>query len=43
MYHHNIQMKHERNYLIKITNLLKNLMKQDMDKIKIMDAFCYVM
>ena len=33
---------YEVNYLIKIINLLKTLIKQNMDKIKIMDAFCYV-
>ena len=32
-----------KNYLIKIINLLKILMKQNMDKRKIMDVSCYVM
>ena len=32
-----------KNYLIKIINLLKNLMKINMVKIKIMDALCYAM
>ena len=39
------QYPHElrKNCLIKIINLLKNLINQNMDKIKITDVFCYVM
>ena len=39
------QYPHElgKNYLFQIINLLNTLMKTDMNKIKVMDALCYVM
>ena len=39
------QYPHElrKNYLFQIINLLKNLMKTNMDKIKIIIVLCYVM